>query len=76
MRKGEIARILGRKDLDLAAQGGLGCVWLRLIAEAGVRGMTFPEIAEILFSDRHNLDECEELGFALERMANSGKGPV
>jgi hypothetical protein len=72
MKRNHLALAIERKDLDLATQGGIGAVCLKMITEAGDRGMTFPEIAEVLFADRYSLEECEELGFALERLLAGG----
>jgi hypothetical protein len=68
MTRAELKRAIERKDLDLDDRGGLARVCFEIFVKAGARGMTFPEIAEILFSDQYDLDKCEDIGFALEKI--------
>jgi hypothetical protein len=51
-----------RTDLDLADQGGLAEAIMRLITKAGARA-------------EYSLEECEEIGFALERRTGPRRPP-
>jgi hypothetical protein len=66
MTNAELIHAIERKDLDLADHGGIAQACVQIAAAAGERGITFPEIAEILFADEYNLEDCEELGFKLQ----------
>jgi hypothetical protein len=57
---------IARKERELANQGGIAGVCLKMFNEAGPRGLTFPEIADVLFVGEYNAADREQLGFVME----------